>query len=121
VLVISADATLCEDVSRLLGLRGFRPVGASDVEEAAELCRRERPVLIIADLRRSPLDDLASARLLRTRSGLSGIPLLIISPEEARGPVKRSRAGAAVDMDYEELLPVIGLLTTQTPTRKHGG
>jgi response regulator NasT len=64
---------LCHNLSRL----GFSIVGpAADGEQAVALCKRERPDLVLLDIRMPRLDGLAAAEVIHRQLG---IPTIILS------------------------------------------
>jgi CheY-like chemotaxis protein len=65
----------------LLELRGYRVVVAANGREAIEVAERERPDLILLDLRMPQLNGLAAARHLRQhqQSYLRDVPIIALS------------------------------------------
>lgn len=65
----------------LLELRGYRVVVAANGREAIEVAERERPDLILLDLRMPQLNGLAAARYLRQhqQSYLRDVPIIALS------------------------------------------
>ena len=65
----------------LLELRGYRVVSATNGQETIELAERERPDLILMDLRMPKLNGLAAARCLRQHRepSLQRVPIIALS------------------------------------------
>ena len=65
----------------LLELRGYRVVVAANGREAIEVAERERPDLILLDLRMPQLNGLAAARHLRQhqQAYLRDVPIIALS------------------------------------------
>ena len=81
ILVAEDDEDNRLVMKMLLELRGYRVVTATNGHEAIEVAERERPALILMDLRMPQLNGLATARQLRQHrlSELRRVPIIALS------------------------------------------
>lgn len=110
VLVVSADPSLRQGVTRMLAARGFRTIEAAGERELIECCRDTRPALVLLDLHQSPDNDVTSARMIREHADLHDTPLLIISDEEQREACAEDRGCIAEVFNFDQLIFLLGRL-----------
>src|SRR5205085_10949240 len=81
ILVAEDDEDNRLVMKMLLELRGYSVVTATNGYEALEVAERERPALILMDLRMPQLNGLATARQLRQHSlaDLQRVPIIALS------------------------------------------
>jgi CheY-like chemotaxis protein len=81
ILVAEDDEDNRLVMKMLLELRGYRVVTAANGQEAIEVAVRERPNLILMDLRMPQLNGLATARQLRQHQlpELQRVPIVALS------------------------------------------
>lgn len=77
VLVVDDDAPLRRTIVAFLEDSGYRVVQAGDGREGLEVFGRERPDLVLADLRMPVMDGMALVARIRTES--PGTPVIVIS------------------------------------------
>ncbi|WP_369600901.1 sigma-54 dependent transcriptional regulator [Hahella sp. SMD15-11] len=115
ILVVEDEGIIRSAVKRLLEHNGYRVSDTESVEQALELAERDRPDLIITDMRLPgrPGTDLIGA--------LDGVPVLIMtSYASLRSAVDSMKKGAvdyiAKPFDHEELLASVReILERHTP------
>lgn len=95
VLIVDDDQVVRDGVAELLTLAGYRPVQASNGEEALLLLRGGlKPALILSDLNMPVMDGESFCSALAQDPALSQIPIFIISADAATA-VRFGRSGVA--------------------------
>jgi len=79
ILLIEDDADLFALLKYNLDREGYALVGAQTGKGAVELCRREKPDLIILDIMLPDSDGLAICRSLRTHPELAHVPVIFVT------------------------------------------
>ncbi len=80
ILVVDDDEEIRTAIDVVLNAFGYRSVGAFDGQDALErLDSAGAPSLILLDLMMPRLDGFAFVRQLRSRPGLSAVPIVILS------------------------------------------
>ncbi|MBI4892897.1 MAG: response regulator transcription factor [Acidobacteria bacterium] len=79
ILLIEDDADLFALLKYNLEKEGFQMVGAQTGKGAVELCRRERPDLIILDIMLPDSDGLDICKGIRARAELAHIPVIFLT------------------------------------------
>ena len=79
IVLIEDDADLCTLVQYNLGKEGFQVVSSQTGKGALDLCRRERPDLVILDIMLPDSDGLEICKALRAHSELSNIPIIFLT------------------------------------------
>lgn len=79
VLVVDDQEEVRNLVCDVLAEAGFRTVTAADGDEAVELALRHRPVLIVLDVVMPKLDGYTTLTRLHGHSGMSEIPVIILT------------------------------------------
>lgn len=79
ILLIEDDADLFALLKYNLEKEGFQMVGAQTGKGAVELCRRERPDLIILDIMLPDSDGLDICKGIRARPELAHIPVIFLT------------------------------------------
>ena len=104
------------DVITILGLRlkiaGFEIVAASDGLQAVELARKERPDLIVLDVKMPRMDGYTAFRELRASPDTSAIPVVFftaLQPQEAQAKAEELGADGFISKtaDPQEVLSTI--------------
>ncbi|HEV8633913.1 MAG TPA: response regulator [Chloroflexota bacterium] len=112
VLVADDDEALRALVAELLGSElGLRVVGAADGYQAILAIQRERPDLILLDLRMPRVDGYGVLRWLRSRGRTGGIPVLALSAtvaaDLAHALARGCQGAVAKPFDIDELLDAV--------------
>src|SRR5690348_4793622 len=96
VLVVDDNPDKLDLMGVLLGKAGYRVLAAADGREAFEVARRERPLLVISDVRMPHVDGIELCRLLRADTELTATSVLLISATSVgdRSAVEGLEAGA---------------------------
>lgn len=111
ILVVDDDVAILETVIGLLELEGYPVAAAANGAEALRAVERERPALVILDMRMPVLDGWGFARAMRER-GLV-IPILVMTAaQDARQWAGEVGAAACIPkpFDIDDLLGAIAAL-----------
>jgi len=79
ILVVEDESDLLEAVVHTLRREGFRPIRATNGEEALKLVAEERPDVVLLDLMLPGLDGLEVCRRLRSREETARIPIVMVT------------------------------------------
>jgi len=79
IVLIEDDADLYSLIKYNLEKEGFTMAGAQTGKGALELCRRERPDLIILDIMLPDSDGLEICRTIRNHSELASVPVIFLT------------------------------------------
>ena len=79
IVLIEDDTDLFTLVKYNLEKEGFAIAGSQTGKGAMELCRRERPDLVILDIMLPDSDGLEICKGLRSNSELSAIPIIFLT------------------------------------------
>ena len=79
IVLIEDDADLYSLIQYNLEKEGFTMAGAQTGKGAIELCRRERPDLIILDIMLPDSDGLEICRAIRNHSELAPVPVIFLT------------------------------------------
>ena len=79
ILIIEDDADLYALLHYNLEKEGFKPVGQQTGKGAVELCKRERPDLILLDVMLPDADGLEICRSIRALPELAQIPVIFLT------------------------------------------
>jgi DNA-binding response OmpR family regulator len=79
IVLIEDDADLYSLIEYNLEKEGFTMAGAQTGKGAIELCRRERPDLIILDIMLPDSDGLEICRAIRNHSELAPVPVIFLT------------------------------------------
>jgi CheY-like chemotaxis protein len=93
ILVVDDDGPILLLMRNLLREFGFEPVAAGSGEQAIAEAQKRRPDLILLDRNMPGMTGDDVVRELRSRDGLSAVPILILSGEPI-GPDEIARMGA---------------------------
>jgi two-component system cell cycle response regulator DivK len=105
ILVVEDDDDNRFVMKTLLELRGYRVIEASNGREAVELAAREKPDLILMDLKMPVLNGLAATRSIRQRAnaGARRVPIVALS---AYDPAQHRTVAMAAGCDDYVLKPI---------------
>jgi CheY-like chemotaxis protein len=114
IAVINDDSVFLTVIQDLLEGEGFRAVVWAGGDGAVELIKRERPALLIADLRMEKVDTgLAVLQMLRLDATTRNLPVILCSADgawmTANAEHMRAKGYAllAKPFDLEELLALV--------------
>ncbi len=79
IVLIEDDADLYSLIQYNLEKEGFAMAGSQSGKGAIELCRRERPDLIILDIMLPDSDGLEICRAIRNHSDLAAVPVIFLT------------------------------------------
>jgi CheY-like chemotaxis protein len=98
VLLVEDDPDLTRFAALTLRLSGYRAVTAEDGETAILTARRERPDVIVLDLRLPRLDGWQVLAALEREPGLARVPVVLLTA--SANPCDRERARTAPIVDF---------------------
>jgi CheY-like chemotaxis protein len=97
VLVVDDDPVVHQVLHHFLGRNGYQMINANNGREAIALATRERPQLIILDVRMPEMGGLTALRQLKEIEATKAIPVIVVSVHVDRETRLESEAsGAAV-------------------------
>src|SRR5262245_34357987 len=79
ILIVDDDPSVTETFERMLRLEGYNVVTALSAEAGLAQAERASPHAIILDLRMPLTDGLQFLRILRTKPGLTSVPVAIVT------------------------------------------
>lgn len=79
ILVVDDQKEICDLVRDYLEIEGYHVISAHDGDEAMELYRKNRPILIILDVMLPKLDGMEVCRQIRNEST---VPILMLSAKK---------------------------------------
>src|SRR5947209_17669541 len=79
ILLIEDDSDLVTLLEYNLGKAGFKTVASQTGKGAVELCRRERPDLLILDIMLPDSDGLDICKGVRSHAELAHIPIILLT------------------------------------------
>jgi DNA-binding response OmpR family regulator len=82
LLIVDDDSAIRQTVGRLMENEGYRAVQASDAEEALVILRKEKPDLMILDVRMPGLDGFELCRKLRLDPAWKSLPVIFLTSKE---------------------------------------
>ena len=85
ILVVEDNSINMRLIKMTLGNKGYSLLEATDGEEALAVAVKERPDLIIMDVRLPKVNGLEVTRRLRQTPGLSQIPILALTAAAMKG------------------------------------
>ncbi len=116
VLVVDDDTSILDTVSAILTSEGYDVVSAASGEEALEAIARERPLVILLDMRMPVMDGWAVARALRGQ-GIA-VPIVVMTAAES---AKRWADEVGAEGYLAKPFGLDELLTTVARFRGRGG
>ena len=94
IVLIEDDSDLYSLIQYNLEKEGFTMAGAQTGKGAIDLCRRERPDLIILDIMLPDSDGLEICRAIRNHSELAAVPVIFLTAQGVGNrPDRRPGAG----------------------------
>jgi two-component system, chemotaxis family, chemotaxis protein CheY len=117
ILLVDDSKVTRELLKVYLIVKDVRVLDARDGVEALEIARKERPDLILCDLRMPRLDGPGLCRALKAEPALEEIPVLILTSNGDAESVRQCRAAGARDV----LLKPIGPHTLHDAVQRHAG
>jgi CheY-like chemotaxis protein len=79
VLVVDDDAALRELLEMMLEDEGYRPLMATNGQEALNVLQEERPALVLLDLMMPVMDGWQFLEQVRRRAELKTLPIILLS------------------------------------------
>ena len=107
ILVVDDEPAVCSLLKEFLGKKGFNVVTASSGEEALEKFKKERPILILLDIKLPGMDGIMTLKRVREMDEKVGV-IMITSVEEQEVFEEAKKLGAyeyvvkPFDLDYLE-------------------
>ncbi len=97
ILVIEDDKFLRELISQKLIKEGYDILGAVDGEKGLETTKSEKPDLILLDLILPGMDGFEVLEKIKADSGVSNIPIIILSNLGQKDDIEKGLKMGAVD------------------------
>jgi len=97
ILIIEDDKFLRELISKKISEEGFQVVEAIDGEDGIKKVKEEMPNLVLLDLILPGIDGFEVLKRMKEESGLSPIPVIILSNLGQKEDVERGLKLGAVD------------------------
>jgi CheY-like chemotaxis protein len=118
ILVVEDDAVIAATVANLLREEGYGVVTACNGREALERIGRERPCLILLDMKMPVMDGWDFAAAYRRTSAPHAPILIMTAARDAHTRAARVFAAGYLDkpFDIEELLARVAEHATDTPS-----
>ncbi len=109
VLVVDDDAELLGMVDMVLEGAGYRVITATNGYEALQLLAREKPAIILLDMKMPGMDGWKFAREFRSRYGHLAPIVVLTAAEDARKRAEEIGADGYLGkpFDIEELIRVV--------------
>jgi len=89
VLIVEDNPASMRLIRMALRKSGYRVLEAADGLEALAVARRERPDLIVMDVRLPKMDGLEATRRLRQTPGLGRVPIIALTASAMEGDRQR--------------------------------
>jgi CheY-like chemotaxis protein len=105
ILVVDDDLAVRELIELTLHQAGYTVLSAADGKTAVEMARKERPDLVLLDVRLPVMDGYEACRQITSDPQTKYIPVVFVS---ARGQIEEIRLGlsaGAVDYFVKPFLP----------------
>ncbi len=78
-LVVEDEPAILRLVTMVVQDLGFQVIAVSDAEAALEAIAREKPQVVLTDVRLPGMDGVELARRIRSDPALAGVPVLLMS------------------------------------------
>ena len=118
ILILEDDATVREELRRLLENGGYAPCVTTDFENAADEAARIRPDLVLLDIL---LPDANGQSILRDIRSGSDVPVIMLTSRSTDADEIISRSSGADDYVTKPYNPALLLLRIETVLRRTGG
>ena len=92
ILIVDSDVEQAETLADRLEQQGFRALSAVSGEAALELVKRQRPHLVVMDVRLADMDGMRVCQQLADNSATCGIPIILLSRMTRPDIIRCSRA-----------------------------
>ena len=122
ILVVDDEVSILRSTQLLLEDMGFEVVTTSDHTEVVEIARRERPDLVLQDVRMPGLDLDKLVGSLRSEPALRSLPILLFSASMDLGETaQRVGAEGVLDKPFKprEVLDAVHSALAATPAGGH--
>jgi DNA-binding response OmpR family regulator len=117
ILIVEDSETQALQLRYLLEEHGWNVVRAASAESALEELNRQRPALIIADYHLPGIRGDELCRRVRMNVGTRGIPILMLTVEEAQGTERAGLDSGADDYVSKSVSPEILLVRVRALLR----
>ncbi|MFH1282969.1 MAG: response regulator [bacterium] len=112
ILVVEDESDIAENIVVRLEAEGYNTIYASNGKSAIDSSLEEKPDLILLDIMLPKLDGIEVCKVLKSKSKLKNVPILMLTSLNAVGDVEKAfQAGAndylAKPFEYDRLLSKI--------------
>jgi len=90
ILIVEDNPQNMRLIEMVLGAKGYTLLKATDGEKALDMAMRERPDLIIMDIRLPKMNGLEVTRKLREASAFSCIPIIALTAYAMKGDKEKA-------------------------------
>jgi two-component system cell cycle response regulator DivK len=95
ILIVDDNASHMKLAAHMLELGGYQVLQAANAEDGIELAHKERPAMILMDLRLPGKDELTAIRELKAHPVTSGIRIVAVTSYRAEDSERSIRASSA--------------------------
>jgi CheY-like chemotaxis protein len=122
LLLVDDDEMNRDMLTRRLARRGYAVVTAGDGDEACAVALRERPVLILMDMRMPVADGYEATRRIREMSEINTVPIIGLTAQAMAGDREKVLEAGCDDyepkpIDFPRLLSKIQSLLKEKDAR----
>ncbi|MBW2332642.1 MAG: response regulator [Deltaproteobacteria bacterium] len=92
ILILENDPKNLKLVTVILQVSGYATLQATDGKQGVELARKEKPDLILMDIRIPVMDGLEATKLLKNDGATRDIPVIALTAYAMKGDEEKMRA-----------------------------
>jgi CheY-like chemotaxis protein len=120
ILVVDDNELNRDMLSRRLVRRGYRPLVASDGQEAVDVARTSLPDLVIMDINMPVMDGYEATRRLKADPETHGIPIVALTAYAMGGDLEKTIAAGCDDDASKpvDLEPLVGKIQALLSNRE---
>ncbi|MFA6316094.1 MAG: response regulator [Elusimicrobiota bacterium] len=97
VVIAEDEFAVAENLKALMASRGYRVFSAADGVEAVELCRKERPEVLLLDILMPRMGGFDVCRILKSDPATKSIKILMITALDRMGDIETAFQHGASD------------------------
>ncbi len=97
IVVAEDESATAENIKALLVAKGYKVLTAKDGTEAIDVCRREKPDVLLLDVLMPKMGGFDVCRILKSEAPTQGIKIIMITALGRMGDVETAFQHGAVD------------------------